>query len=305
MLQAELTTCSLRNNNETLKLKKMLFSKKCQTRLALHSNFYPVYEGINLSTSEKKIIQAITLIFQSWQSWQREFFFSSLINHFNKGQLQSLISAIESLFHRDFLAVCQNAYPMHRIKKRQHVHSSNVFDYYVTSKTIFSEKSLKDSKYKIGHQNRSLLNLNSNLKSETSVTKKVISTKKKFEKNCSENLLQEKILKYSKQHSQYSKGGIDDYSSTNNIDATENFKASSLSTFDEKKIPSEKSSCITIPSVWTMGHSVVSNSIGDYETQVTVDKKTEEYFPAISKPNLHSHFVVTPKMHVFDKFMQK
>nr|XP_018666970.1 uncharacterized protein LOC100186029 isoform X1 [Ciona intestinalis] len=77
------------------------------------------YEGEESKQKIKVITHAVVEWFLSWEPWQWRILFSGLVNRFEKSQLQSLSIAVESVFHRDFLADLQDEYPMRKVRARR------------------------------------------------------------------------------------------------------------------------------------------------------------------------------------------
>ncbi|XP_078483712.1 uncharacterized protein LOC101242943 isoform X2 [Ciona intestinalis] len=77
------------------------------------------YEGEESKQKIKVITHAVVQWFLSWEPWQWRILFSGLVNRFEKSQLQSLSIAVESVFHRDFLADLQDEYPMRKVRARR------------------------------------------------------------------------------------------------------------------------------------------------------------------------------------------
>lgn len=306
MLQAEVQL-RVAKKKGVLKFKTKPLIRQPESEFALHSNFYPVYKGINLSPEEKQILQSITIIFESWQTWQREFFFSSLVSHYNKSQLHGLSSAVESLFHRDFMIACKNTYPMHRVQEKQHIHYCKL-----DSQNAFSEKSMKCEKDKVSVHNE----FPQELCNKPPTSTKIMQEKVRFPQLISKKKLKEKPFK--------SMVELKSTLHSKSINSTENaifpFSDSCLQTgsktyeddnddssaaVNDVEISSAKSSFVTLPSVWSMGPSTDLKDFEETESKVSLNKGTDDYFPAVLKSNCQSHYVITPKMDAFEHFMEK
>lgn len=73
------------------------------------------YNQGSIHHSNSKTVESVLGWFDSWQSWQRNLFLSSILNSFSMRQLRGLESSIEAIFHKDFLLHKEAQYGKHNI----------------------------------------------------------------------------------------------------------------------------------------------------------------------------------------------
>ena len=253
-------------------------------------NFYPGFIDSKLSPANKKIVQSITLLFESWQSWQKKIMFSSLIHRYSKKQLKSLHSAIESLYHRDFVAIYQNAYPMHRIKERQYV-------------PIADLKRLKKERMVAGKYAATTFSRNDFLKSVQDLNKDedipLVASPKLRKRKKLKNVSRKHRLRMSVEKKNLAKNLYSFSLSSNNHADGNRIKHS---------LPVEKKdSLVSLPSIWAMGESADElDETFDFRSQVSsLDNPTEDYFAPISNHFCVGDIVTTASKHDLDQFMTR
>ena len=254
-------------------------------------NFYPEYNGIDLSPSDRKIIQSITVLYESWQIWQRHILFSGLIHRFGKTQLKNLKTAVESLCHRDFIAVCKNAYPMHKIKERQSVRFCDIrrlAKKYSTPTEIAIFLAQNDNNFNTAKSGK--------MKSHFG--------KKTKPKRVHKHIDGESSFGITHETAQTTPAISQGVSTRDELQTLINFDKLSSS----KKKVAKQSSMISLPSVWEMGEGAqeLGDAESDFESRVSpVNKPEEAYFPQIASHTANAKFATTSSKVGLDQFMKR
>ena len=254
-------------------------------------NFYPGYKGIDLTSSDRKIIQSITILFESWQTWQRHILFSGVIHRFGKTQLKNLKTAIESLCHRDFITNCRNVYPMHKVKERQYVRYRDLpkhekFDAAFSTSSLFAESAV-------------------DIKRADNASKCERKRKKHFSKKGKQTVRQ--------------KQGSDEGTFRKEVQIYPAISQGIPLQNQSKKIPdskaivsgkkvSKKSSMVSLPSVWEMGEDFeeVEEGESDFQSRISqINKPPTEYFPHITSHRENEKFVTTSSKIALNEYMER
>jgi len=258
----------------------------------LHYNFYPGYKGIDLTPTDKRIIQSITVLFESWQAWQRHILFSGLIHRFSKSQLKNLKTAVEPLRHRDFITVCKHAYPMHKIREKQLVHYRDIrrlVKKHNSPAAIANFLAQTENDFRLSDHTKSEFEL----KNHSGKTSKQRKTQKlRHHESATESI--HKQAQTTPAISQvFSKNEFQSLTNADTLNST-------------KKKSTKRSSMISLPSVWAMGEGVqkLEDAESDFQSRISpINKPSDTYFPHISNNAAKAKFATTPSKAKLDQFM--
>ena len=259
------------------------------------------FTNIHLNTSSKKILQSITVLFETWQPWQQRVLLSGLIHRFSKTQLKNLNSSIESLCHRDFVAVWKHAYPMHKVKEKKKVHYKLLPDevFSRSRKNAFA-KDRTDSEKPGDKQDNSKKN-----KRLSAENKKRFLTRQLNYRETRPNFAAVGGISPSRPKSRSMKSPS--LKSPKACDGIKNSLTLDSLSLTHKHL-SKQTSLVSLPSVWEMGDNTEDGSETefDFQSRVTlVNRPAGDYFPSVSGHIQAGKFVTTSSKCELEQYMTR